>query len=118
MQSRLFKLLDETRKQNFELSEKVEFLEKELELERKILGDLLDRYGDLYQKYEHEKKLTDTLVKHSHILFQKLESMQKVRMVLPNIKEVIVDPNQVAHKPTQAELEDIFKESIVHGKKD
>ena len=117
MNSRLFRLLVETRKQNVELLEKIDSLERQLAIESKLLNGVLESYGSLYEQYEHEKKNNDVLVKHSHILFEKLSSMQKIKMVLPNVKEVVVDPSKVAHKPTYEELEDIFKGDIARGKK-
>lgn len=111
MKSRLYRLLDVTRKENLELTERVMQLEKELICEREINDDLMNAYGRVHDLYMKEKKVNDTLVKHSHILFEKLSKMQELRQHFPK-------PKVEARKPTSEELEDLFKETIADGTKD
>lgn len=121
MNSRLLRLLDVTRKENKELSERVAQLEKELEDAWTINDQLSSAYAKTWGNLLHERKVNESLVKHSHVLFEKLASMQKIRMVLPKVKEVKIptlEERYKATKPTLDDLEDIFKGSIADGTKD
>ena len=121
MNSRLLRLLDVTRKENKELSERVAQLEKELEDAWIINDQLSNSYAKTWGDLLHERKVNDSLVKHSHILFEKLRSMETIRMVLPKVKEVKIptlEERYKAIKPTLDDLEDIFKGSIADGTKD
>lgn len=121
MNSRLLRLLDVTRKENKELSERVAQLEKELEDTLIINEQLSNAYAKTWGDLLHERKVNESLVKHSHVLFEKLACMQKIRMVKPKVKEVKIptlEEKYKATKPTLDDLEDIFKGRIADGTKD
>lgn len=121
MNSRLYRLLDITRKENKELSERVAQLEKELEDTLIINDQLSNCYAKTYGELLHERKVNDSLVKHSHILFEKILSMEEDKKDVPKEKEIKIptlEERVKAVKPTIDDLEEMFKETIADGTKD
>ena len=111
------KAIESLQIRNKELHKHIDHLEKMIEGLVNENCALIKKVDDLSNRLEHELKNNDVLVKHSHVLFNKLAAMEKIRMVLPNVKTVTLDKKYDAHMPTQKELEDIFKGEIARGKK-
>ena len=123
MNSRLLRLLDVTRKENKELSERVAQLEKELEDTLIINEQLSNAYAKTCGDLLHERKVNESLVKHSHILFKKLCDMEEEKKKNDNSKREKEKIAELAEKykamtPTIDDLEVFFKGSIANGTKD
>ena len=110
------KLIKSLTIRNNELHKHIDHLEKIIEGLVNENCSLLKKYKESEERLEHELKNNDVLVKYAHELFKRLCNMQKIRMVLPNVKEVHV-PSK-AFKPNPNDLETFFKESIAYGTKD
>ena len=110
------KAINSLKIRNSELHKHIDHLEKMIEGLVNENCSLLKKYKESEERLEHEPKNNDVLVKYAHELFKRLCNMQKIRMVLPNVKEVHV-PSK-AFKPNPNDLETFFKESIAYGTKD